>query len=1041
MTRSTIMKKLSLLVLLVSVSASSFAQTVSFLLTTAPCNNDGLLTVNMTGLTPPLTVSYATAGYTATTIVHTGVSGLTDALTSYSGGPVTVTATDGSGASATNHYSGAAPLSFFMMPTPAICPGLGRDSAVAFGGTAPYTYQWFNMTTGAMLGTGDSITLPAGAYGLTVTDAAGCRFGSMVDSSVSYITYTAPFYDSMETTIAGCTNGTASAYPVGGGTAPYSYLWSNGGTTPTITGLVMGIYKVTVTDAIGCIDSQFVFVNQSITVSAPVTPTAATCAASDGAVIAFGSGGAAPYTYLWSNGATTQSQTGLPAGWYGVTVTDANGCIGYDLGMISASTPITATYTSVPSLCTAPTGSATVFPTGGTGSYSIYWHTTPPQTGASANTLAPGDYYFNITDGVGCVQSGMVNVPPINIISATYTTTNAVCTLANGSVAITPTGGVTPYTYLWNTGATTSSLSSVASGYYNVTITDGMGCKISKSPFVPVYSPMGVNLLTTPSSCLYVADGSITAFPYGGTTPYAYSWSGGGSGSTLSALGTGGYSVRVTDAAGCSAMRYTYLGYNTANTSCYCTITGTVYNDINGNCSQDAGEPGLQNIQVSCSGMGYTYTDANGNYTFKVPSGSYTIAQTVLAYYPLSGCQVNNIPVTASASTGCVIPVNFANSIDTIHDMHIRTWDYSKPVPGHSYTQVTVVTNQGTMTEDSVLTGYQPDGQIFAPSVVPATVLTGFPYWYTSTTGSFPSVAPGASQSLLMNYMVPGNIPMGTVVNFKDSVTNIAPISNWLLDYSPWDNVNSFNTYVVSSYDPNFKEVYPRGSGAAGIISGDDSVLEYMVHFQNTGTFQAENVVVIDTLDDNLQWNTLRPVYYSAQCQVELTQVGTRKIAKFTFNNINLPPQTTDDLRSNGMFSYTIKTKPGLAIGTQFRNRASIYFDYNAPVVTNTTLNTLGSPATDGVANSPIGSNNSSFSLYPNPASRSFNALISSVNNGNADMKLSDVTGKTMISKTIALQKGTQTTAVDVTNLAPGMYFVSLQINGRTETQKLVIMK
>ncbi len=1034
------MKKLIPLILCSLFSAASYGQTATFTVTTAPCHDDGVLTANFTALTPPLTVTWTTYGTLGTTITHTGVGTLSDALTSYSGGPVDISATDGTG-TAYNYYSGMPPFTITGTAVGAVCPALGTLTATVSGGTGPYTYSWFNISTMAAVGTTNPISLPDGNYGLTVTDAAGCVFGSLHSSFDSFMLYSAPAFSvPVTTTVAGCTNGTAAVGTISGGTGPYTYMWSNGSTTTSISGLTMGSYNCVVTDALGCSATGYGYVSQTITITVPVTPTPATCTASDGAVIAFGSGGVAPYTYLWSNLATTQSQTGLIAGYYEVTATDANGCIGTGGGSVSASTPITVTYTSTSSLCTSATGTATLAPTGGTAPYTIAWYTTPPQTGVTATALSPGTYGFHIHDAAGCIQTGSAYVPPVDVVSAGYSATSALCTTATGGLSAFPAGGTTPYNYLWSTGATTSSISSVHAGWYSVTITDASSCKIYKTWEVPDYSPMGVGVTGTEASCIFTADGSLSASAFGGTTPYTYSWNTGATTSSISSLHTGYYNVSVTDALGCTASVWDNLGYNTAASSCYCTISGIIFDDINGNCIQDPGEPGLENIQVYCSGIGYTYTNASGYYSFIVPSGSYTITETVLAFYPLATCQLNNIPVTVVAGTGCVHTVDFANSVTAIHDMHISTWDYNWPVPGHTYYQVSVVSNDGTVTEPSVLAGYKPDGQLFAPSFTPGGIFSGAPYWYTSGT-AFPSMAPAATETFYMSYSVPTSIPLGTSVIFKDTVAYTSPISTWLTDYSPWNNTNYFTTTTVSSFDPNFKEVSPKGTGAAGTITYKDSVLEYMVHFQNTGTAPAENIVVIDTLDNNLNWKSLRPVYMSSQCKVTLTQSGAYNIAKFTFSDINLPASSSQPLTSNGMFTYTIHTKPGLAVGSTFKNKASIYFDYNAPVVTNSTMNTLGSTlASLGTSTVPENGINA-FTVYPNPASQTFSAIITSDAAGSAELNVLDITGKTIISKTLELQSGNQSIATDVTNLTPGMYFVSLIHNGQTQTQKLVIMK
>ena len=209
-----------------------------------------------------------------------------------------------------------------------------------------------------------------------------------------------------------------------------------------------------------------------------------------------------------------------------------------------------------------------------------------------------------------------------------------------------------------------------------------------------------------------------------------------------------------------------------------------------------------------------------------------------------------------------------------------------------------------------------------------------------------------------------------------------------------------------------------------------------MVHFQNVGNYKAQNVVVIDTLDSDLDWTTMHPVYQSHPCVVTIDELG---VAKFTFKNINLPAEMNDAKGSNGMFTYTIKTKHNLPLGTQFKNSASIYFDYNAPVVTNTTVNTLGHPTnTPTVAKGTYGS----FTIYPNPASKTFNAVITSADaNQSASLSVTDISGRVLVSKTIALQKGTQTISTDVNQLSAGIYFVNLYQDGKVATQKLVIMK
>src|SRR4051812_21418371 len=137
------MKKILPFILCLAFSYMSFAQSVSFTLSTAPCFNDGVLTANFTGLTPPLNVTWTTMGTTGTTITHTGVTTTSDALTSYSGGAVYVNVVEAccSTVAAYNYYGGAPPFIYYVGTTPAVCPAVGTATVTVTGGASPYTYS------------------------------------------------------------------------------------------------------------------------------------------------------------------------------------------------------------------------------------------------------------------------------------------------------------------------------------------------------------------------------------------------------------------------------------------------------------------------------------------------------------------------------------------------------------------------------------------------------------------------------------------------------------------------------------------------------------------------------------------------------------------------------------------------------------------------------------------------------------------------------------------------------------------------------------
>jgi hypothetical protein len=1025
------MKKLSLLLLCVcAVCLPAFAQTLSLSLITAPCANNGVLQATATGLSGTVTYYFFAGG--------ASISNTTGTLTGYGGGPVIAYATNGT-ATASATYAGAPPFTFSLSSTSGVCPTLATATATVTGGTSPYTIVWYPYGSTTPAATGATVSLPGTVYTVEITDAAGCKYGSTASGDSIYLNNISPVSFSLSATPASCTNGTITSSTPTGGLSPYSYLWNNAATTPNLAGLVRGYYTLTVTDANGCSAVRSANVAQNPVIAVNTTSVNASCLLSNGSITAFGSGGVSPYTYLWSNLQTTQQATGLTGGvTYTVTATDANGCTGQRSVFLPRSTPINATYTATASSCTTANGTATVSATGGTGPYTIVWNTFPVQTGTSATGLAPGSYGFTVTDASGCVRTGLAVVPPVSVVNATTSTLNATCTAANGAATVVATAGASPFTYLWSNSATTSTATGLAAGSYSVTVTDNMGCKITKSATVNVSTPVSVGLSVTPASCIYNSDGSIAATPTGGTAPYTYSWYGvSGSGSTASALASGNYYVSVTDAAGCQKLAFASVGYNAANTSCYCTITGTVYNDLNLNCVKDAGEPGIPNIMIHCSGRGYVFTDAAGVYSIKVPTGTYTLSESVQAYYPLASCQSNAVSVSVTAATACTSTVNFANTSATIHDMKVHTVSYAgPPVPGNPYYQTVIVKNEGTVTESSILAGYKHDGQLGTPSV-PATWSLFGPAHYRSNSG-FTTLAPAASQSFTMQYSVPTNIPLLTGLEFNDSAVHAAPMSNWLTDYTPWNNVHTYYSAVRGSFDPNNKEVTPTGTGSQGYITTDDSVLTYTINFQNTGNWPAQKVVLKDTLSQYLDVATLKPFAGSHPFTAEVTD-GTG-IVTFTFDNINLPDSNFSKLGSMGYVVYTIRQKPNLPVGTQIENSASIYFDYNAPVKTNTTLNTIESSSVNVPGTAAPGK--MAASIYPNPASDKVTIMIQSDGTKKAaQIRLVSLVGQVMQQQQISLQAGRNVYEAATADLAPGLYFVEITDGVRVSTIKLSIVR
>ena len=299
---------------------------------------------------------------------------------------------------------------------------------------------------------------------------------------------------------------------------------------------------------------------------------------------------------------------------------------------------------------------------------------------------------------------------------------------------------------------------------------------------------------------------------------------------------------------------------------------------------------------------------------------------------------------------------------------------------------------------------------------------------------TIPSLIPEESNLVKIDYNVPTNILLGTEVYFRDSCTHVSPMVNWLTDYSPWDNVGQRYETIIGSYDPNFIQVSPQGLIEKGFISVKDSVLKYMVHFQNYRTYFATNVVVECQLDPKLNWKTLQPVFSSEPSTVRLTENG---LLTFTFENIQLYPKSWNEELSKGFFSFTTHTVVGLIPNDEINSYADIFFDFNEPIRINTALSTIENKLNDTSDPEQL----SISKIYPNPTKRDFTVEIIAVGNGIVKMSIVDLCGRTMQENQYNLVEGIQKLDIQTDALSNGMYLVSFAGNlGKSQSFKLIIM-
>lgn len=485
--------------------------------------------------------------------------GNSDTISNLAAGIYTVTVTDDDGCQAIDSVEvlngqGVVATATGFDPN---CAGESSGSAIGGvqggTGTLPFNYAW-NVPGGQFL-----TNIPAGTYTVTVTDGAGCEDSAsvtLIDPQPLSIAIVDSLYPSCN-----ANDGELEALAIGG-TGSLTYAWSSGGISATETGLGAGTYTVVVTDGNGCQDSV------SSTLIAPPSFTATisviaddTCGNATGSLIVNTVGGTAPFNYAWNSGPITQSISGLLAAMYTVTVSDASGCADTLSAVVSdtCDCDLIATAVVVNNVACngGSTGEATVNTTGGTAPISFTWSHGP--TTQIVTNLAAGVYTVTATDVLGCQDTGVVTITqPALAISASITTSSAPTCFggSDGSATVVPSGGTSPYSFIWSSGATTATANNLSAGINTVTVTDINGCEAIVSTTIGNGTAINVGTVAGSSSCFFCT-GSVTASVSGATAPFTYAWSTSATNvtnstsNTISSLCSGPYSVTVTDANGC----------------------------------------------------------------------------------------------------------------------------------------------------------------------------------------------------------------------------------------------------------------------------------------------------------------------------------------------------------------------------------------------------------------------------------------------------------------------------------------------------------
>ena len=451
-----------------------------------------------------------------------------------------------------------AQLSSQIFSTNVSCRGLsdGTVNLTPVGGTAPYSFLWNNTQT-----TEDLSGLAIGTYSVEIEDANNCQ---SVDTAI----VTQPLANLNIATSQ--TNLVCNSVPTGtiqltvtGGTQPYSYSWDNGYTSSDLSNLFAGTYEVTVTDVNNCQAIASVTLTEANAIVANPVINNSTCGNSDASVnvSVLGGTGAGTYSYLWSNGASSNVLLNIKAGAYTLTITDASSCseiVNVNVNDINA--PTISSQTKSDLTCNGSAdGSASVSISGGTSPYSYLW-----SNGTSTNSISGvsgGTYTLKVVDNAGCVLTNTVEIVEPDALTSVIIKKNVSCNAgSDGAINLIVEGGVEPYTFLWNNLTTNQNLSNILAGSYSVTIIDANSCQQINTN-IAITQPNALTISTftiTPVQCFSEENGIIDLTISGGTPisgSYGYQWSNGEQTQDINGLIAGNYDVTVSDANSCETYK------------------------------------------------------------------------------------------------------------------------------------------------------------------------------------------------------------------------------------------------------------------------------------------------------------------------------------------------------------------------------------------------------------------------------------------------------------------------------------------------------
>jgi uncharacterized repeat protein (TIGR01451 family) len=556
-----------------------------------------------------------------------------------------------------------------------------------------------------------------------------------------------------------------------------------------------------------------------------------------------------------------------------------------------------------------------------------------------------------VSDWVGCTSVSSVYISsgnPIPNVTVTNTLYNETCYLTgDGAIDISITGSNPgPFTYQWNTGATTQDLTNISSGIYFFTIYDS-----------------STNCITLQNSISSV-------------------------------------------------------GINCG------TVSGNIFSDNNSDCLNNVGDFNINNAQIIVNpGNRLGYSNTNGDYIINsLPYGTYSIT---------ANTPTNSYSATCNTTYTAVVNIGTPNSINnnfareivppTQPDLVVSAFS-NGIVPGFNFRMNYVLYNYNTFNANGLF-------KVTLPSAFIPNITNAFPAAYTlagdTVIWNFSNLNNiGWNVNFYIDFTVPLSTPLGSLF------TTCMWAQPTVTDLNYVNNTTCYQRLVTGSFDPNDKTVSPVGFGANGDIAATETDLTYLIRFQNTGNGPAVNIYVKDTLSPNVDVNTFEMLGSSHNYMLD---VLPGNVLSWKFNNIMLPDSNSNEPGSHGYIQYRIKRTNNNTPGTQIKNTAYIYFDFNEPVVTNTAINTI--ETITGIKSSS--STNDEWNVYPNPSTGVLYIVNSSAVKEASQIQVINSIGQTVLEETIASNYKN----IDLSKLNNGVYFVKIVSDKYSVIKRVVLSR